>query len=368
MRAIGMMSGTSMDGIDVAMIESDGTKITRRYRGHTFPYSAELRQVIEQVLEDAPHVKNWSARPEAIAQAEQQITQAYSAALNAYIENYCANNRPDLIGAHGQTILHRPDDALTIQLLNGRSLARSSGIDVVYDFRQADMAAGGQGAPLAPLYHQALAHLGKVELPAVFVNIGGISNISWIGPGGELIAFDTGPGNNLLDDWVARCTSQKMDADGAFARQGQVDDAALQALLNHGFFTLPAPKSLDRKDFTLDQVHHLSLTDGAATLSAFTAHALKAALAHMPAAPKQWIICGGGAQNPHLMDLLGALLPGTVRSADALGFDADFIEAEAFAYFAIRSTLDLPLSLPGTTGVAKPMSGGKLARAISRAK
>jgi anhydro-N-acetylmuramic acid kinase len=233
---------------------------------------------------------------------------------------------------------------------------------VIYDFRADDMAAGGQGAPLAPVYHRALAEASDLPLPAVIVNLGGVANITFIGEDGELLAFDTGPANALIDDWVFKHTGQPRDENGQLAGKGETDGRRLEALLADPYFLRKPPKSLDRNAFPLSVIEGLSLEDGAATLTAFTAASLICGIAHFPGAPKIFILSGGGTHNATLVATLRKLLPGEIATAGELDWDADAIEAQAFAYMAVRSLKGLPISFPGTTGVPQPMTGGYFAQ------
>jgi anhydro-N-acetylmuramic acid kinase len=264
------------------------------------------------------------------------------------------------VGFHGQTILHRPFERWTWQIGDGALLARLTGIAVVNHFRDADVAAGGQGAPFVPLYHQVLTR--DLARPVVVVNIGGVANVTYVADNGELIAFDTGPGNAAIDDWAFAHTGEPVDRDGKLARAGRIDEGRLARMLGHPAFTLPPPKSLDRLDFPMSAGTGLSAADGAATLTAFTAAAIARAQEHLPQTPKMWIICGGGRHNPVLMEALRARLPGKVLAAEEVGWRGDFLEAEAFAYLAMRSVQGLPLSVPSTTGVPYPLTGGVLHR------
>jgi anhydro-N-acetylmuramic acid kinase len=265
-------------------------------------------------------------------------------------------------GFHGQTILHEPEAGRTRQLGDGALLAAETGLDVICDFRGRDMAEGGQGAPFAPLYHAALA--ADLEKPLAVLNLGGVGNLTWIGPEDDaILAFDTGPGNALIDDWAERHLGRPIDEDGALARAGTVDEAALSRLLADPYFELVPPKSLDRDAFDSAPLGGLAPADGAATLTAFTAAAVAAARAHLPASPKRWLVTGGGRHNPALMAALAGRLAVPVEPVEAVGWQGDALEAQAFAYLALRSLDGLPLSLPGTTGVAKPTTGGVLHRA-----
>jgi anhydro-N-acetylmuramic acid kinase len=251
---------------------------------------------------------------------------------------------------------------LTVQLGDGRRLAKLLGIDVVYDLRAADAEAGGQGAPLVPIYHRAMA--AKLpERPVTVVNIGGVANVTWIGRCGELIAFDTGPGNALIDDWVQRHHGSPHDEGGALASRGRVNDDRLRQYLRHAYFGAPPPKSLDRNAFSLAPVDPLAAQDGAATLTAFTAASIAAARAHFPEQPQLWVISGGGRRNRTLMAMIAERVENAVIPAEAAGMDGDALEAEAWAYLAVRSLKGLPITFPGTTGVPKPLTGGVLAKA-----
>lgn len=356
--AVGLMSGTSMDGVDAALIETDGEAILRHGPGLARPYTAQERGLIEAAVAAARGLSDRQARPQALQAAEAMLTRAHAEAVEALIaDNAIDRGRIDVVGLHGQTILHRPQARLTLQLGDGPLLAELVDCEVVYDFRAADVAAGGQGAPFMPAYHRALVQADALDLPVAVVNIGGVGNVTYMGAQ-EFLAFDTGPGNGLMDDWAHKHTGQAIDLDGALAARGDVNEAALAELLAHPFFDLPPPKSLDRGDFTLDAVTGLGAEEGAATLTAFTAETLARSVRHVPAAPRLWVISGGGARNPTLMSALGQRLPGQVTTADALGWSAEFMEAQGFAYLAVRSLRGLPLSYPGTTGVSGPQTGG----------
>jgi anhydro-N-acetylmuramic acid kinase len=362
MRAIGLMSGTSMDGIDAALIETDGEALVRRLAQLTIPYDASFRAQLATALADAASLSDRSARPGCLREVEEELTRRHAATVKRLVADAaCPPHDIAVLGFHGQTVLHAPAQGVTVQLGDGPTLARETGIDVVYDLRAADVASGGQGAPLAPVYHRALA-AALPERPVAVVNIGGVGNVTWIGGDGILIAFDTGPGNALIDDWMLRHTGQAFDANGATAARGRIDEAAVRDLLTHDYFGRVPPKSLDRNAFSLDRVQRLSLEDGAATLTAFTAASIVRAREHFPEQPRLWIICGGGRRNRTLMGMIAAEVESAVAPAEAAGFDGDSIEAEAWAYLAVRSLKGLPITFPGTTGVATPTTGGVLAR------
>jgi anhydro-N-acetylmuramic acid kinase len=269
--------------------------------------------------------------------------------------------RVDLIGFHGQTVLHAPHQRLTWQIGDGARLAATTGIATVFDFRAEDVAAGGQGAPLAPLYHVARAN--GLDRPLAVLNLGGVGNVTWIGTDdAPPLAFDTGPGNALLDDWCLARAGVACDLDGALAFNGTVDEGLLAGLMDHPYFDKPPPKSLDRDAFEGAAVGGLGPADGAATLTEFTAASVAAACAHLPEPPRRWLVTGGGRRNPAMMMALRARLGAPVEPVEAVGWNGDALEAEAFAYLAARSVDGLPLSLPTTTGVASPRTGGRLAR------
>ncbi len=350
-RAIGLMSGTSLDGIDAASIETDGIALVAAGPALTLPYEPELRALLRGTL----------GGKGPIAEAEHAMTQAHAAAVRALLSKHSLP-KPDLIGFHGHTILHQPRQGRTWQLGDGALLASLTGIDVVNDFRGADVAAGGEGAPFVPLYHRALA--AKLEKPLAVLNIGGVANVTWIGEEeNDLLAFDTGPGNALIDDWAMTHTGKPVDEGGALARAGIADEKHLARFLAHPYFARLPPKSLDRDDFIAFMPLGLSPQDGAATLAAMTVAAAAAARRHFPAPVRRWLVTGGGRHNPVLMEKLRALLGAPVAPVETAGWDGDALEAQAFAYLAVRSLKGLPLSLPGTTGVKAPVSGGKLHRA-----
>ena len=287
------------------------------------------------------------------------MTDAHVAAVEAFLDRFSiARERVALAGLHGQTVLHRPRAGLTRQLCDGARAAAALGIDVVCDFRSADVAAGGEGAPLAPIYHAAMA--ARLERPLMILNWGGVGNVTYLGAKGEVIAFDTGPANALLDDFLLSRRGLAFDKDGALGQSGRVDDGALAILMSDPYFERRAPKSLDRNHFSAAAacVKRLTDEDGAATLSAFTVESTAAALKHVPQAPARWLVGGGGRRNASLMRRLGQRLKVKVEPVEAIGFDGDSIEAQCFAYLALRSRQGLPISFPTTTGVPEPMTGG----------
>jgi anhydro-N-acetylmuramic acid kinase len=364
MTTIGLMSGTSLDGVDVALIETDGKQVKGFGPTGYRPYTDGERGLLRQALTEAVHLSQRDARPGILRETEQAITLAHAEAVRTFIaQNRITAEDIDIVGFHGQTVLHRPERKLTVQIGDAAALARAIHIPVMHDFRAADVAAGGQGAPFVPVYHRALAQSLGREGPIVVVNIGGVSNITYIDGTDTLIACDTGPGNALLDDHMFRAFNQPFDCEGRIAGQGSVDVGWIRRALEMPFFRRPPPKSLDRNDFAALKLGDISPADGAATLTAFTAEAIARIVPLLPKEPNSWIVAGGGARNLTLLRMLRERLqPATVEAADTLGWSGDAIEAQAFGFLAARGLKGLPLSYPATTGVPMPMTGGLIAR------
>ena len=362
--AIGLMSGTSLDGVDVALIETDGRRVQAFGPSGYRPYTDQERSLLRQALTEAVDLPQRDARPGILREAERVVTLAHAEAVATFTaQNHILREDVDIVGFHGQTVLHRPAQKMTVQIGDAAALARAIHIPVMHDFRAADVAAGGQGAPFVPVYHRALAQSLDREGPIVVLNIGGVANITYIDGADTLIACDTGPGNALLDDYMIRTMGRPFDCEGRTAAQGQVDVAWVVRALEHPFFALPPPKSLDRNDFASLQLHKMSAADGTATLTAFTAEAIARIVPLLPKEPKSWIVVGGGARNLTMLRMLRErLTPATIEAADVLGWSADAIEAQAFGFLAARGLKGLPLSYPATTGVPMPMTGGVIAR------
>lgn len=368
MRVVGLMSGTSMDGIDAALIETDGETVAWLGPSITRPIDAETRALLVTAMDDARGVNHRDDRPGALAEAERRITDLHAEAVRALLEPLrLTAGDIDLVGFHGQTVIHRPDARLTVQIGEGQRLATALGIPVVADFRAADVAAGGQGAPLVPVFHQALVRRLTLPQPVAVLNVGGVANVTVIDGDAPPIACDTGPGNALIDDFLKERTGVPFDADGRAAAAGQVDEARVAAVLEDSFFRQPPPKSLDRNAFRRAAgermgLEGLSVEDGAATLTALTAASVAAVVPFLPRPPAVWIVAGGGARNPTLLAMLAQRLGAEVRTADKVGWSGDALEAHAFGFLAARSLRGLPLTFPTTTGVAAPMTGGVLFR------
>ncbi|GEM71307.1 anhydro-N-acetylmuramic acid kinase [Sphingomonas aquatilis NBRC 16722] len=354
------MSGTSLDGIDAALIETDGEGEVRPLAFRGEPYSDAAREQLAAATALALTFDRPRASPDIVAAGE-LIDRTHAFAVHKLLRDAgVAAADVAVIGYHGQTVAHRPDRGWTWQIGDGAVLARATGIAVVSDLRSADVAAGGQGAPLLPIYHAALT--AGLERPVAVLNLGGVGNVTFIGADGDLVAFDTGPANGLIDSWVEAETGARYDADGALAASGHVDEAVLTAMLDHPYFAAPSPKSLDRNDFTIQPARGLSAADGAATLTAFTAATVAEALDQLPARPKRLIVAGGGRHNPTLLRMIGARTGIAPEASDMLGWDGDAMEAEGFAYMAVRTLKGLPISFPGTTGVSHPLPGGRVDR------
>jgi len=360
MLAIGLMSGTSLDGIDAALIETDGEGVARPLAFRGTDYSDAERAV----LGEAARVALLRARPEPTPETDAAtalLTRLHAAAVRDLLtEARVGAEAVGVVGYHGQTVAHRPDRGWTWQLGDGAALARATGIACVHDFRSADVGAGGQGAPLLPVYHAALT--AGLERPVAVLNLGGVANVTFVGGDGALVAFDTGPANALVDDWVAAETGARFDDGGSLAATGQVHASVLDAMMDHPFFDQPGPKSLDRADFTIQPARGLSAADGAATLTAFTAASVAAGLALLPERPRRLIVAGGGRRNPVMLRMIADATGIAPEPADALGWNGDATEAEGFAYMAVRTLRGLPISFPGTTGARAPMVGGVVSR------
>lgn len=353
-RVIGLMSGTSIDGIDAALVETDGMSYVRPMAFMPNPYTLEFRNALRSLLGN-----KLGRQDPAVAAFERELTE-----LHAEIVQKFRQKHPDLaadidlIGFHGQTIWHQPKKRATVQIGDGALLARLTRTPVVNDFRTADVMAGGHGAPLVPLYHRALAT--SLPKPVVIINIGGVSNISWIGGEGdnEILAFDVGPGNALIDDWILKHTGEPYDEYGLLAASGQIKPHIVEQVLSKTFFRQKPPKSLDRNTFYDIIPDDISPSDGAATLTMITVRAIELGLKFVPVRPNHLYVTGGGRYNNTIMRWLADLTDIPVSPVDDLGWSGDGLEAEAFAYLAVRSRLGLPLSMPGTTGVPYPMTGG----------
>lgn len=351
------MSGTAMDGIDVALIETDGyghvKQLVFQSKMHDTDLRGQLKSCMNQTTYD-PMI-------------EDQFTMAHLPIINEVINHAgLSYNDIDVIGFHGQTTHHDPDIGLTVQMGNGDLLAQETNIDVVYRLRHDDMKNGGQGAPLIPVYHQALSQQTDLDFPIVVLNLGGVGNITWLSHD-TMIAFDTGPANALIDDWVLRHTGQPYDNHGNIASSGTICHKTLDAFLSHPYFDKPYPKSLDRNDFPTIDHNAMSLADGTATLSAMTTHSVAKGIELCPQKPNAIYVTGGGRHNGFMMKEIERLTSVPTYSVDQLGWNGDTMEAEGFAYMAVRQLINEPISFPTTTGCKSPTVGGTLVRAKRQA-
>jgi anhydro-N-acetylmuramic acid kinase len=361
--AIGTMSGTSFDGVDVALVETDGETVTRLGPVGYRAYPNEERLLLQRALAAAASLTDRAARPGPLGEAESLVTGAHFQAIEAFMrEHGIAREKIDVVGFHGQTVLHKPDARLTVQIGDGALLARQLRVPVVYDFRAADVAAGGEGAPFVPAFHRALAAPLDEPHPIAIVNIGGVANVTFLDGSADPVAFDTGPGNAPIDDIVMARTGKRFDRDGILASQGKVDEAAVVKLIADPYFSKKPPKSLDRAQFARIPLDHLSLEDAVATATACVAVSIACAVNHLFRPPATWIVAGGGARNRTLLKMLRDRMHASVQVAEAVGWSSDALEAQAFGYLAVRSVKKLPLSFPTTTGVPSPLTGGVLAR------
>ena len=365
--ALGLMSGTSLDGVDAAFLETDGERIIRLGPSLCFDYSPQDKSTLEDATQAALRWQFKGPRPNSFVAAETVILKSHIRAVKALCEDHREwADKLAMIGFHGQTVLHHPPKALikgrTLQLGDGAALAKALGKPVWYDFRTADIDAGGQGAPLAPVYHQALVKYSKLDRPTAVLNIGGVGNVTLITKEGHIIASDTGPGNGHLDNWMSRNGMGAFDPDGKYAAAGEPHFPLVRKWLEREFFQRPSPRSADRYDFdVINDMDDLSIENGAATLAAFTTLAAVYTLNGMREKPRSVIICGGGRHNKGMMWMLREHLEATVKTSEEVGWNSDAIEAQAFAYLAVRAKWKLPISFPTTTGAPKPMSGGIVA-------
>lgn len=353
---IGLMSGTSMDGVDAALIRTDGEAVTGFGGALTQPYDEKFRERLRAIL-------GLTSPSDVITAVERDLTDFHIMAVKTLLaqEGLSAGDI-SAIGFHGHTISHDPAIGFTWQIGDGDRLARETGIDVVYDFRTTDVATGGEGAPLVPAYHAALA--ADLRKPVAFLNVGGVANVTYIGRDGEVIAFDTGPGNALIDDFLLERTGQGVDTDGDTAAHGRVNAGILGRLMDNAYFDRPPPKSLDRGSLSGKAAQLLSTADGAATLTAFTVEAVARAKHHLPEEAVQWLVCGGGRHNRTLMRRLRERLQADVTAVEDFGWDGDALEAQAFGFLAARSIRRLPITFPKTTGAPRPLTGGRLIKAL----
>jgi anhydro-N-acetylmuramic acid kinase len=365
MRVLGFMTGTSLDAVDMAVLETDGETIQAFGPAGERKLTESVRNLLLKTTDQARAWPRGVPAPAIFAEAEAAVAREHFEAADQFLADHDLEwSDIDLVGMHGQTVLHeRPTPervGRTVQLGDAQGLADRCGVPVAFDFRTADVAAGGEGAPLAPVYHRARALASGLALPVAVLNVGGVANVTLIGEDDDLLAFDTGPGNGMIDLLLQAHGAGRYDEGGRLAASGWVDEEVLQTLFDHPYFAAPPPKSLDRYDFPIDAVADLSLPDAAATLVAFTARTVALGVAQARQRPTALIVCGGGRHNPQIMKAMAEVVPCPVQAAEAYGWRGDAIEAEAFAYLAARTAKGLPISFPGTTGVKAPMTGGRV--------
>jgi anhydro-N-acetylmuramic acid kinase len=366
--ALGLMSGTSMDGVDAALVLTDGETIAEFGPSVFIAYGEGYRSQMMAANQAAPLASTETLRD--LRRWPPALTVLAKCAVEIHLDAIDRlGGSPQVVGFHGQTVSHRPAEGFTLQLGDGAAVAAGCGVTTVWDFRSEDMLAGGEGAPLAPFFHFALAQRAGLDAPAAFLNLGGVGNVTWIDPSadvpdapGALLAFDTGPANALLDDFMAARTGTGYDAGGATASHGSIASDVLARLPGFPYLERTPPKSLDRNDFlpVLDAVSELNTEDGAATLTTFTADCVAASLRHMPSPPTRWLVCGGGRKNLTMMRMLTERLDAPVDPVEAVDLDGDMLEAQAFAYLAVRVLRGLPTSAPATTGCRAPVCGGRI--------
>jgi anhydro-N-acetylmuramic acid kinase len=369
MHVLGFMTGTSLDAVDMAVVETDGVEILGLGPAGEKKLDPAVRRLVERAIGDALRLRAGDPIPASFAPAAAAIAAEHVTAGAAFMrEHRILPGDLEVIGLQGQTVLHAPpgpgrNEGQTIQLIDAAAVAQGLGVPTIYDLRSDDVASGGQGAPLAPVYHAALVRYSNMHTPTAVLNLGGVANVTLVRSDGELEAFDTGPANGMLDLLVQERTDRRFDEGGKLSRAGQVHERVLNAYLDHPYFRIRGPKSLDRFDFRLNRVVSLSLEDAAATLTAFAAEAVWRGLQACSEVPLRLVVCGGGRHNPALMDAIRERAALPILTAEEADWRGDSIEAEAFAYLAARSMLGLPISFPGTTGVPAPLTGGRIAMA-----
>lgn len=342
--AIGMMSGTSLDGIDVALVKTDGRDATKLLDFKTYEYDQETRHAVKDVFGARESSK-------AVDRAAHLVTQAHINAIRAF------GHEADVIGFHGQTIHHDPDKKFTWQIGDCQNLANETGISVVGDMRQADISAGGQGAPLLPLCHRSFA--ASLPKPVAILNLGGVGNVTWLGKERhDILAFDTGPANAPIDDLVQAKTGEAYDSNGKRALAGQPLQRLIDQWIDNPFFDQVPPKSLDRNQWDVSAVVEFKLEDAVATLTQFTVQSVLKSLQHLPDKPRALYVAGGGRKNKAMMKWLSEALDYPVEPVESIGWNGDALEAQGFAYLAVRSIQGLALTVPTTTGVPEPITGG----------
>ena len=357
--SIGLMSGTSLDGVDASIIKSDGEQFFEIIDDIYIKYTDKLKSELENIINLCSTKEQFNLFSMNIKKIEKELTLYHIRACKLILSRN-KKIKIDLIGFHGQTILHKPKKKYSIQIGDSLLLAKKTKIKVISNFRENDILNGGEGAPLAPLYHKLIINKIKSKQPSVVVNIGGIANITYVDKKNELISFDTGPGNYLIDQWVQKNTKKMFDKNGLMANSGHPNNKLISKFLNNKYYKKKYPKSLDVKDFSLKIFNKLNFLDGCATLSMITAKSISMGIQSFNKKPKIILITGGGRKNTFIIKSIERILKTSVHLVDDFNFKGDFMESQAFAYLAIRSYLNKSITYPNTTGVKKACTGGNL--------
>ena len=357
--SLGLMSGTSMDGIDASIIKSDGEQFLEIIDDIYLKYDEQLKSELKKTIDSCFSRDEFKKLSTSINDLEKKITLQHAQACKLITEKN-KKIKINIIGFHGQTILHKPQEGYSLQIGDSKLLSKLTKTTVVSNFRENDIINGGQGAPLTPLYHQLILSKTKWDLPSVLINIGGISNLTYLDKQNKIISFDTGPGNYLIDKWVSAKSKIKFDESGKLAKSGKLNHDILEKFLNDSYYKKKIPKSLDVKDFNLNDVGKLSLEEGCATLSMVTVNSICIAINSFKNSPNTIIFSGGGRKNQFIIDNIKKIIKKPIYLIDEFNFNGDFTESQAFAYLAIRSYLNKFISFPSTTGVKKPCSGGSI--------
>lgn len=353
------MSGTSLDGIDASIIRSDGEQSIDIIDDYYLKYDEKLRLKLKKTIDSCKSKSEFEKLSKSISIIEKEITLLHVKACKLIMKRN-KEIKPNLIGFHGQTIIHKPKKGYSIQIGDSRMLSKFTKTPVISNFRENDILNGGEGAPLAPIYHQLILLKTKSDLPSVVINIGGISNITYVKKKNDIISFDTGPGNYLINEWVKNKSQIEFDEGGKIATSGKVDKDILNKFLGDSYFKKKYPKSLDVKDFNLNKVSQLSLEDGCATLSMFTVESICLAVKSLDTKPNKILFTGGGRKNKFIINSIRKKLNIPIFLIDEFNLDGDFIESQTFAYLAIRSYLKKFITFPNTTGVKQSSLGGKI--------
>jgi len=357
--SLGLMSGTSVDGIDASIIKSDGEQFLEIVDNLYLKYGKELRLKLKSVIDSCSSKDDFKKLSNNIKEIEKKMTLEHARACELIIEKN-KKIKIDIIGFHGQTVIHKPYEGYSLQIGDSKLLSKQMGKTVVSNFRENDILNGGQGAPLTPIYHKLILSKIKSSHPSVIINIGGISNITYLEDKNKIISFDSGPGGYLIDKWVKKHSSFEFDDKGLIAESGKLNENILGEILNNSYYKKNPPKSLDVKDFNLSDLNKLSFEDGCATLSMLTAKTICMAINNLKEKPNKILISGGGRKNSFIIKNIKNIAKSPVYLIDEFNFNGDFIESQAFAFLAIRSYMKKFITFPDTTGVSKPCLGGMI--------